>query len=394
MEGTPHGLDALITFSTEHREKWSDHIGRKQVPDLANIEWNHINQSHGWAARIQHAIQQVVPTVNDIRAQWNLVAAYDLYTGTLLKVPDLVFMPREPEKDKPEIWVKRLDQYRVAYMKLAGPGAQSGTQAGNTETVDPSSGTPEKHTLGAGGNNGAGATPPEDMSGKTAAPMDEDGATARLELLSLKEEPLGLKRDNLRRVRKRKGAPKWVRKLTKMVDSMTKKSTEEVPLGIVAQEIWGIVMELDRDGRRLLKDEAKNKKQREKEKKKKAKAKAKKRTKKEQKRRKHEDRKKSKMAVSDSSDESSSSSDSSDSPTSDSSSDSSSDYSGSSFDGEKRTRPRDSGGRNGTMKSRRGRPKDFEFWWINGRQLFHTNKGTWHDCTNPPSRPCKFCGNR
>ena len=41
-----------------------------------------------------------------------------LYIGTLLKVPNLVFMPSEPERDKPEISVKRPDQYRVAYMKL------------------------------------------------------------------------------------------------------------------------------------------------------------------------------------------------------------------------------------------------------------------------------------
>ena len=33
-------------------------------------------------------------------------------------MPNLVFMPSEPERDKPEIWVKRPDQYRVAYMKL------------------------------------------------------------------------------------------------------------------------------------------------------------------------------------------------------------------------------------------------------------------------------------
>ena len=46
------------------------------------------------------------------------MAAYKLYTGTLLKVPGLVFMTRELEKDKREIWVKRLDQYRVVYMKL------------------------------------------------------------------------------------------------------------------------------------------------------------------------------------------------------------------------------------------------------------------------------------
>ena len=45
--------------------------------------------------------------------------------------------------------------------------------------------------MGAGRNEGAGATPPQDMSGRMDAPMDEDGATASLELLSVKEEPLG-----------------------------------------------------------------------------------------------------------------------------------------------------------------------------------------------------------
>ena len=63
-------------------------------------------------ARIQHAVQQVVPTVHNVREQWNLLAAYVLYIGTLLKVPDLVFMPGELERDKPQIWVKRLDQCR------------------------------------------------------------------------------------------------------------------------------------------------------------------------------------------------------------------------------------------------------------------------------------------
>ena len=103
MEGAPHGLDILIQFSTEHRGKWSDHVGKKQVLDLANAEWKRINQNHGWVARTQHAIQQVLPAVHDVREKWNLMAAYELYTGTLLKVVDLVFMPGELEKDKPEI---------------------------------------------------------------------------------------------------------------------------------------------------------------------------------------------------------------------------------------------------------------------------------------------------
>ena len=175
-------------------------------------------------ARIQHAVQQVVLAVHDVREQWNLVVAYELYTGTPLKVPDLVFMPGELERDKPEIWVKRLDQYRVAYMKLlsgkrekvenpdAGGGnlgAQGATKAGTAEIVDSSSRTPEKQVIGAGGNDGARATPPQELAGGTDVPMEEDGTMAGMELLSLQEEPLGLNKDNLRRVRKRKGAPKW-----------------------------------------------------------------------------------------------------------------------------------------------------------------------------------------
>ena len=103
--------------------------------------------------------------------------------------------------------------------------------------------------------------------------MEEDRTTTGMELLSRQEEPLGLNRDDLRRVQKRKGAPKWVRELSKMIDTMAKNSAEEVPMGVIAQEIWDVIMELD-----------KNRKWREREKKKKAKAKAKKRAKKDQKR--------------------------------------------------------------------------------------------------------------
>ena len=71
----------------------------------------------------------------------------------------------------------------------------------------------QKQVMGASGNEGARATLSRAMTSRTDAPMDEDGATAGMELLSLQEELLGRNRDNLRRVRIRKGAPKWVRKL-------------------------------------------------------------------------------------------------------------------------------------------------------------------------------------
>ena len=138
--------------------------------------------------------------MHDAQEQRNLLAVYELYTRTLLKVPDLVFMPGEPERDKPEIWVKRPDQYRVAYMKLlsgkrkkvenpdaggGGPRTQRALQAGTAEIVNSSSTTPEKQVIGAGGNEGAGATPPQDLAGMTDVPMNENGTTAGMELLSL-----------------------------------------------------------------------------------------------------------------------------------------------------------------------------------------------------------------
>ena len=102
--------------------------------------------------------------MHDVRQQRNLLAAYELCTGTLLKVSDLVFMPGELERDKPEIWVKRLDQYRVAYMKLpsgkrqkvenpdaggGSPVARGATQAETAEIMHSSSTQPEKQVIGA-----------------------------------------------------------------------------------------------------------------------------------------------------------------------------------------------------------------------------------------------------
>ena len=80
--------------------------------------------------------------------------------------------------------------------------------------------------------------------------------TTGMELLSQQEEPLGLSKDNVRRVKKRTGGPKWVRKLSKMVETMAKNIAKEVPMGVIAQEIWDIILELDKDDRRLLKDDA------------------------------------------------------------------------------------------------------------------------------------------
>ena len=156
-----------------------------------------------------------------------------------------------------------------------------------------------------------------------------------------------------------------------MVETMAKNTAEEVPVGVIAQEMWEVIMDLDKDGRRLVKDEAKNKRQREREKKKKATAKAKKRAKREQKRRKQESRKKSRREETDSSDESSSTPAAPQVPNR-----RATPHTNPSSDKGWKSKSRDGGGRNGTLKPRRGCREDFEFRWINCRKDFHTNKGT------------------
>ena len=76
---------------------------------------------------------------------------------------------------------------------------------------------------------------------------------------------------------------------------MTRASTNQVPLGLVAQDLWKVILELHRDVQCFLKDEAKNKEQQQKDKRKKAKAKAKKKARKGRKRWKQDDPKTSKM---------------------------------------------------------------------------------------------------
>ena len=118
--------------------------------------------------------------------------------------------------------------------------------------------------------------------------------------------------DNVRNVRNQKGALKWVRKLSKIVETMAETSTKEVPMGVLAHETRDVIMKPDNYGQRLLKDEAQKKRQREREKKKQAKLKATKRGKREQKVRKQENHKMSNQAEAYSSDKYTSSSDFSD----------------------------------------------------------------------------------
>ena len=63
----------------------------------------------------------------------------------------------------------------------------------------------------------------------------------------------------LRRVRRRKGAPRWTKKLTKLIErhlEVDEQSGDPVEIPEVLQEVWEVILKLDEDGKDDLKEMA------------------------------------------------------------------------------------------------------------------------------------------
>ena len=189
----------------------------------------------------------------------------------------------------------------------------------------------------------------------------------------------------LSRARHRTGAPRWTKKLTKLIERHLEVDEETGELGDipeVLQKIWEMILKLDDTGKEELKERARADKKKARRKEKKAEKKAKK----------GKGGKKKKRDYSSSS--SSSSSDYS-------SSSSSSSGSSSSSDGKKKkkkkrkSKSRDKG--KGKEKAGGGGSRGTrgpEFKVIGGDRHFLDLAGNWINCSRPPSTPCKFCGGK
>ena len=175
---------------------------------------------------------------------------------------------------------------------------------------------------------------------------------------------------NVRKIRKRPGAPKWTARLSKALRDYLQQPqrAEEHSL---ANAIWEVMRKMDRQGSAYLKEEWKKNHKKEKKRRRKERKKAKKAG---QKSKKGKGRKWR--------DTDSSSGSSSDSSTS-------SEISSSS----------QSSGRSGRQKATQpasaGRKGKVEIRVVDGRQEFWSKKShRWIDCTNPPEVPCPNCGQR
>ena len=184
-----------------------------------------------------------------------------------------------------------------------------------------------------------------------------------------------LSKKNMKLLRKRPGAPKYVRHFVKLISELAEEHDGAVDFGPVEVKIWEVLLKCDEKGKKHLKDEEKIRRSKEKERKKKEKRRPRKKSEKERKSKKKKSSKSGKW--SDSSSDSSLTSDSSSGSSSDDSSDTDSSSSGDRKD------------RRGGGAERRSKPSQFEFRWINGMR-----NGQWQDCSGPPSKECRSCGKR
>ena len=189
-----------------------------------------------------------------------------------------------------------------------------------------------------------------------------------------------LSKKNMKMLRKRRGAPKYVRHFVKLISELAKDHDGSAEFGPVEVKIWEVLLKCDEKGEKHLKDEEKIRRSEERERKKKVKRSARKKSEQARKSKKKKSSRSGKW--SDSSSDSSSTSDSLSGSSSDASSDTDSSSSGDRKDW------RSSG------TERRSRPSQFEFRWINRKKRFRMRNGQWQDCFAPPSKECRYCGKR
>ena len=176
--------------------------------------------------------------------------------------------------------------------------------------------------------------------------------------------------ENVRKIRKRPGAPKWTVRLSKALRDYLQQP-ERAEEHSLASTIWEVMRKMDRQGSAYLKEEQKKKHKKEKKKRRRERKKAKKAGHKSKKGKGRESR--DTDSSSGSSNESSTSLDSS----------SSSQSSGK------------SGRQKATQPASAGRKGKVEIRVVDGRREFWSKKSQrWIDCTNRPEVPCPKCGQR
>ena len=327
--GDSHPLAALAVFRVQNHETWREYLAGS--PTTAGALTRAVEKMIGrFAGNLPYLLTDVSVNRQGLEPEhmWKLLGCFETYAGAPsdFSVMRCVQVRREEYHDPDDL--DALQEARTEYDEV-------------------------EHQLRLDGAN----RKEHDENLRELDSSDEEESP--YEVLNL---------ENVRKIRKRPGAPKWRLRLIKALRDFLQQP-ERADEHRLANAIWDVMRKMDHQGGAYLKEEWKKKHKKEKKKRHRERKKAKKAGHKNKKGRRHKSR----------------NSDSSSGTTSESS-DSSDSSSSSQSSG-------NSGCQKATQPSNAGRKGKVEIRVVDGRREFWSKKShRWIDCTNPPEVPCPKCG--
>ena len=250
-------LEGLLDFAVQGFDLWSEYLGSNILERAANTTWKRMTSMEGGAGRATEALTRIFPEqIGDHQKLWNLVTSYELWSGHLLTSPTLVFVQDGLSSVLEPGWEVQLQQYRNGFVEKvrAGrdnrPGGQTATQSGKS-----------------------GAKPPVDSFATKPSQTDDDQHMADPERGQLNLEGAAevvnrakvLSKNNIKMLRKRPGAPKYVRHFVRLISELAEEHDAAVEFGPVEVKIWEVLLKCDEKGKKHLKNEEKIRRSKEKE---------------------------------------------------------------------------------------------------------------------------------
>ena len=275
MGGGTLAPEVLLDFAKQGFDLWSEYLGSNILERAANTTWKRMTNMEGGAGRVTEALTRIFPEqIGDHQKLWNLLTAYELWSGHILTSLALVFVQDGLSSVLEPGWEVQLQPYKNGFVEKvrAGRDHHSG---GQTATQSGKSGT----------------KPPVDSFATEPSQTDDDQHMADPERGQLNLEGAAevvnqakvLSKKNMKMLRKRPGAPKYVRHFVKLINELAEEHDGAAEFGPVEVKIWEVLLKCDEKGKKHLKDEEKIRRSKEKERKKKEKRRARKKSERERK---------------------------------------------------------------------------------------------------------------
>ena len=237
-------LEVLLDFAKQGFDWWSEYLGSNILERAANTTWKRITHMEGGAGRVTEALTRIFPEqIGDHQKLWNPLTAYELWSSHILTSPAWVFVEDGLSSVLEPGWEVQLQQYRNGFVEKVGAGRDHHT-GGQTATQFGKSGT----------------KPPVDSVATEPYQTDDDQHMADPERGQLNLEGAAevvnqakvLSKKNMKMLRKRPGAPKYVHHFVKLLSELAEEHDASPELGPVEVKNLEGATEMRREGEKAL----------------------------------------------------------------------------------------------------------------------------------------------